>query len=73
MWSWIYIAGPRMFWDPDADEEAGLAQAYALASLIEKPVTVRLQRVIPTMPPIVSEVTLATVTPREAMPQENDE
>ena len=67
MWTWIYITGDRMFRDPYADEEAGLAHAYFLASVTEKPVTIRRRRVIPTHPPIVSEVTIATVTPPEAM------
>ena len=67
MWIWIYIAGEREFRYHTADEETGLAKAYMLASVTEKPVTVRRQRVIPTHPPIVSEVTIATVTPPEAM------
>ena len=67
MWIWIYTAGEREFRYHTADEETGLAKAYMLASVTEKPVTVRRQRVIPTHPPIVSEVTIATVTPPEAM------
>ena len=73
MWTWIYIAGERMFQDPFPDEDGGLAHAYFLASVIEKPVTIRRRRVIPTHPPIVSEVTIATVTPPEAMQLEESQ
>ena len=73
MWTWIYITGDRVFRDPDADEDTGLAHAYLLASVTEKPVTVRRRRVIPTHPPIVSEVTIAMVTPPEAMQLEESQ
>ncbi len=67
MWIWIYIAGEREFRYHTADEDAGFAKAWMLASITRKPVTVRRQRVIPTQPPIVSDVMIATVTPPEAM------
>ena len=67
MWIWIYTAGEREFRYQAADEEAGLAHAWMLASITRKPVTIRRQRVIPTHPPIVSAVMIATVTPPEAM------
>jgi len=67
MWIWIYTAGEREFRYQAADEETGLAHAWMLASITRKPVTIRRQRVIPTHPPIVSDVMIATVTPPEAM------